>query len=86
MALLWTLNLSDGEHTLFDIARYELGKATRWAEIYQLNRDQIGADFNHLRPGTQLVLPEDLPTRYPLFADTAVQRHANHLPLQTTAS
>ena len=34
----------------------------------------------------QLVLPEDLPTRYPLFADTAVQRHANHLPLQTTAS
>ena len=45
--------------TLFDIARYELGKATRWAEIYQLNRDQIGADFNHLRPGTQLVLPDD---------------------------
>ena len=33
----------------------------------------------------QLVLSEDLPTRYPLFADAAVQRPANHLPLQTTA-
>jgi nucleoid-associated protein YgaU len=45
--------------TLFDIARLELGKATRWAEIYELNKDVIGEDFNHLRPGTQLVLPAE---------------------------
>jgi nucleoid-associated protein YgaU len=44
--------------TLFDIARFELGKATRWAEIYQLNKELIGADFNHLRPGLVLQLPD----------------------------
>lgn len=43
--------------TLFDIARFELGKATRWAEIYELNKDVIGSDFDHLSPGTELVLP-----------------------------
>jgi nucleoid-associated protein YgaU len=45
--------------TLFDIARFELGKATRWAELYELNKDVIGEDFNHLRPGTQLLLPNE---------------------------
>ena len=44
--------------TLFNIARYELGKAARWAEIYELNRDVLGKDFNYLTPGTQLTLPE----------------------------
>ena len=44
--------------TLFNIARYELGKASRWAEIYDLNRDVLGKDFNYLTPGTQLTLPE----------------------------
>lgn len=43
--------------TLFDIARYELGKAARWAEIYELNRESIGTDFDHLSPGMQLLLP-----------------------------
>ncbi len=43
--------------TLFDIARYELGKASRWAEIYKLNRDVLGEDFDYLRPGTELVMP-----------------------------
>jgi nucleoid-associated protein YgaU len=43
--------------TLFDIARYELGKASRWAEIYELNRQQLGDDFDYLRPGTQLRMP-----------------------------
>ena len=43
--------------TLFDIARYELGKASRWAEIYELNRDVLGEDFDHLAPGTELALP-----------------------------
>jgi len=47
--------------TLFDIARYELGKASRWVEIYQLNRDLVGNDFDYLTPGLQLVLPGDGP-------------------------
>ena len=43
--------------TLFDIARHELGKASRWAEIYDLNRDALGEDFDFLQPGTELMLP-----------------------------
>jgi nucleoid-associated protein YgaU len=44
--------------TLFNIARYELGKASRWVEIYELNHDVLGKDFNYLTPGMKLVLPE----------------------------
>ncbi|MEX2112151.1 MAG: LysM peptidoglycan-binding domain-containing protein, partial [Pirellulales bacterium] len=43
--------------TLFDIARYELGKASRWGEIYELNRDKLGEDFDFLQPGLELVMP-----------------------------
>ena len=50
--------VADGD-TLFEIARHELGKPSRWAEIYQLNRDVLGEDFDYLRPGTQLILPAD---------------------------
>ncbi|HEV3338960.1 MAG TPA: LysM peptidoglycan-binding domain-containing protein [Pirellulales bacterium] len=52
-----TYTVAEGD-TLFDIARHELGKASRWAEIYQLNREQLGEDFNYLSPGMQLALPE----------------------------
>ncbi len=45
--------------TLFDIARYELGRASRWVDIYQLNRQQLGPSFDYLTPGMRLVLPED---------------------------
>jgi len=48
--------------TLFDIARYELGKASRWSEIYELNRAQLGEDYNHLNPGMRLALPADAAT------------------------
>ncbi len=33
----------------------------------------------------QLVLSEDLPTRYPLFPDAAIQRASSNLPLHATA-
>jgi nucleoid-associated protein YgaU len=49
--------VSDGD-TLYDVARRRLGNAKRWAEIYELNRDVIGAASDRLEPGTQLVLPE----------------------------
>ncbi len=45
--------------TLFDIARYELGKASRWVEIHKLNRDVLGDDFDYLTPGLRLALPSD---------------------------
>jgi nucleoid-associated protein YgaU len=45
--------------TLFDIARYELGKASRWVEIYQLNRERLGKDFDYLTPGLKLAMPAD---------------------------
>lgn len=51
-----TYTVAEGD-TLFNIARYELGKASRWAEIYELNRDVLGKDFNYLAPGTQLAMP-----------------------------
>ena len=45
--------------TLFEIARRQLGKPSRWGEIYQLNRDTLGSDFDYLAPGTELLLPTD---------------------------
>lgn len=51
-----TYTVEEGD-TLFDIARHELGTATRWVELYELNREAIGGDIDYLRPGTQLVLP-----------------------------
>ncbi len=43
--------------SLADIARHELGQLSRWPEIWKLNRDLIGNDYNYLRPGIQLILP-----------------------------
>ncbi len=51
--------------TLFDIARYELGKASRWTEIYELNRDRLADDFDYLPPGTMLALPTGAPAARP---------------------
>jgi nucleoid-associated protein YgaU len=45
--------------TLFGIARFELGKGSRWVEIYKLNQDVLQDDFDYLTPGMQLILPED---------------------------
>jgi nucleoid-associated protein YgaU len=52
-----TYKVAEGD-TLFNIARYELGKASRWAEIYELNREVLGKDYNYLTPGMQLMLPD----------------------------
>jgi nucleoid-associated protein YgaU len=43
--------------TLSSIARNELGKVSRWAEIYQLNRETLGKDYDYLTPGMRLTLP-----------------------------
>ena len=47
-----TYTVASGD-TLFSIARYELGKASRWAEIYDMNRDVLGKNFSELPPGTR---------------------------------
>ena len=48
--------------TLSSIARNELGKVSRWAEIYQLNREALGKDYDYLTPGMRLVAAD---TRFP---------------------
>ncbi len=47
----------EGE-SLFDIARYELGSAARWIEIYDLNATSLGEQLDALRGGTRLLIPE----------------------------
>ena len=57
--------------TLFDIAHFELGKASRWTEIVELNKESLGPDLEHLNyltPGMKLALPNDEP------ADTVTRR------------
>ncbi len=51
-----TYTVQQGD-TLWDIAKYELGKPARWVEIYELNKEVLGEDLDHLRPGTRLALP-----------------------------
>jgi nucleoid-associated protein YgaU len=53
-----TCVVAEGD-SLFDIARSELGKASRWVEIYDLNADVLGKDVDTLTPGTRIVLPDD---------------------------
>ena len=65
-----TYEVQEGD-TLFDIARNELGKVTRWAEIYELNRDALGKDFDYLTPGMQLILP---PKDAPASTDKTTRR------------
>ena len=43
--------------TLSDIALAAYGKSSRWKEIYEANKDLIGADSGKLEPGMELVIP-----------------------------
>jgi nucleoid-associated protein YgaU len=52
-----TYLVQDGD-TLYDIARRELGKASRWPEIYDLNKDLISKHWLDLAPGTPILLPD----------------------------
>lgn len=42
---------------LWDIARNQMGDATRWKEIYSLNKDVIGTNPDLIHPGNTLELP-----------------------------
>ena len=63
--------------TLSSIARYELGKVSRWAEIYQLNREALGKEYDYLTPGMRLVLP----VRDPPPGDRTTRRSDDGVPL-----
>ncbi|GAB6185925.1 LysM peptidoglycan-binding domain-containing protein [Thermopirellula anaerolimosa] len=52
-----TYTVQEGE-TLFDIARRQLGRASRWVEIYELNRGRLGKQMEGFRPGITLILPQ----------------------------
>lgn len=45
--------------SLSAIAARELGDASRWRELYDLNKDVVGADPNLIHPGQTLKLPGD---------------------------
>ncbi len=45
--------------SLFEIARWELGDAERWYEIYLLNKARLGEDLHYLPLGFELLLPVD---------------------------
>ena len=67
-----TYKVQDGD-TLYDIARYELGDASRWVEIYQLNRNVLQGDFDYLTPGMNLAMPCEA-------ADSITQRPSLYQP------
>jgi nucleoid-associated protein YgaU len=51
-----TYTVREGD-TLFDIARKQLGQASRWTELYEANRSTLGENLENLRPGVTLRLP-----------------------------
>ncbi len=44
--------------TLSEISQKHLGRASRWIQIYQMNRQSLN-DPNRLKPGTVIALPDD---------------------------
>lgn len=60
---------------LFNIAKYELHNATRWVEIYELNRDLLGSQVDRLKPGMRLALPNGAaPTPRTASQDSGLRR------------
>jgi LysM repeat protein len=51
-----TVTVVEGD-TLWDLAATHLGDATRWPEIYNLNKDVIGENPDLIHPGQTFTLP-----------------------------
>ena len=43
--------------SFYDIARQLLNDGTRWPELYELNKDEVGLDPSNLRAGQVLKVP-----------------------------
>ena len=65
--------------TLYDIAKYELGDAQRWPEIFKLNRTALGVDIDYVKPGTMLVLPTDAPLEAQRSEDVLTRKPGDNL-------
>jgi nucleoid-associated protein YgaU len=57
-----TYTVKSGD-SLSKIAKQHLGDANRWREIYETNREVIGANPDLIKPGQQLRLPAASATR-----------------------
>lgn len=53
----WPVTVVRKGDTLSKLANFHLGAASRWPEIYALNRDTIGPDPHKIKPGMVLTLP-----------------------------
>lgn len=51
-----TYTVKSGD-SLSKIAKLELGRSSKWNEIYKLNAKIIGSDPNRITPGQKLVMP-----------------------------
>ena len=51
--------------SIYEIARYLLGKASRWGEIYELNKEALGENLEYLPAGTRLLIPPAEPGNSP---------------------
>jgi len=58
---------------LWNIAKDNLGSATKWSDIYKMNTDVIGANPDLIRPGTTIQLPG---------ADVAASTNVAHYTVQ----
>jgi nucleoid-associated protein YgaU len=47
----------DKGESLWAIAEHELGDGKRWKEIYEANKDVIGANPDLIQPGMELKIP-----------------------------
>lgn len=55
---LRTYKVQDGD-SFYTIAASELGAASRWPELYDINKEVVGNDPNRLRAGLVLKIPEN---------------------------
>ena len=65
--------------TLFSIASDRLGRIARSWEIYELNRKLIGDDYDHLKPGWELILPGNRKTPKSRAVDSVAREPARTL-------
>jgi|GEM_PF-6523374 len=54
-----TYRVQSGD-TFYGISRKVLGSSSRWRELFELNRELVAGEPRNLRPGQELVLPDDV--------------------------
>ena len=49
--------VKDGD-SFYKIAKQELGKGSRWEELFKLNKDVVNGNAQGLQPGMVIMLPK----------------------------